>query len=297
MRKSHREKTVGPWARQKLDGLEAYLHHYTLALKKQRFDLVFIDAFAGAGISKIRDAWQGIDDDDILLLDDEFLEGRSQFIQGSPHRALGLQHGFSRHYFFDADPSRAELLEKLHQQYPNRKIINQHGDANYLIQKLGRSLHGTGTKGVAFLDPYGPHLHWETIEALADTKNFEVIINFPLGMAINRLIKKDGDIPESWRTSLNQCFGRTQWETISYSEQPDLFGDLNRQKIDNAGDALLGYYVARLKSKFRYVTTPSVVRNTKGAPIYYLIWAGPHSLGYKIAKHIMNLGDRVKPPK
>lgn len=36
MKKSHVENTVGPWARQKLDGLEAYLHAYTVALKKQK---------------------------------------------------------------------------------------------------------------------------------------------------------------------------------------------------------------------------------------------------------------------
>ena len=53
MKKSHVENTVGPWARQKLDGLEAYLNAYTTALKKQRFELVFIDAFAGAGRSRL----------------------------------------------------------------------------------------------------------------------------------------------------------------------------------------------------------------------------------------------------
>lgn len=88
MKKSHVENTVGPWARQKLDGLEAYLHAYTIALKKQSFELVYVDAFAGAGRSRIRDAWAGADDEDLQLLDEEFVRSEEQFIEGSPHRAL-----------------------------------------------------------------------------------------------------------------------------------------------------------------------------------------------------------------
>lgn len=127
MKKSHVENTVGPWARQKLDGLEAYLQAYTIALKKQSFELVYIDAFAGAGRSRIRDAWAGADDEDLQLLDDEFVRSEEQFIEGSPHRALALEHPFSQYHFFDADAGRAALLEGLRAEYPDRKIRVQLG--------------------------------------------------------------------------------------------------------------------------------------------------------------------------
>jgi len=54
MKKDHQERTVGPWAAEKLDALEAYLNFYTTALKNQRFKRVFIDAFAGSPVSKVR---------------------------------------------------------------------------------------------------------------------------------------------------------------------------------------------------------------------------------------------------
>jgi len=34
--------------------------------------------------------------------------------------------------------------------------------------------------------------------------------------------------------------------------------------------------------------TPRLIRNTKGGPLYYLIWAGPHPAGLPGANHIMN---------
>lgn len=166
-----------------------------------------------------------------------------------------------------------------------------------MIQKLVPRIAGRNTKGVAFLDPYGPHLNWQTVKALGATKKFEVIINFPLGMAINRLITRSGDIPKNWRTGLNGCFGGTDWESLVYAERTDLFGDTTRHKVDDAAKRLLDHYVGRLKALFGHAATPSVVRNTRGVPIYYMLWAGPHPLGHKIADYILAKGDRITPPK
>lgn len=297
MKKSHTENTVGPWARQKLDGLEAYLHAYTIVLKKQPFELIYIDAFAGAGRSRIRDAWAGADDEDLLLLDEEFIRSEEQFIEGSPHRALALENPFTQYHFFDADAGRAALLEGMRAEYPDRKICVQVGDANALIQELLPKIARQNTKGVAFLDPYGPHLDWRTVEVLGASKKFEVIINFPLGMAINRLITRSGDIPENWRAGLNRCFGGTDWESLVYTERTDLFGDTTRHKVDDAAKRLLDHYFGRLKALFGHAAKPSIVRNTRGVPIYYMLWAGPHPLGHKIADYILAKGERITAPK
>lgn len=297
MKKSHVENTVGPWARQKLDGLEAYLEAYTTALKKNPFDLVFIDAFAGAGISKIRNDWAGAESDDLSLLDDDFMKNEEQFIEGSPRRALGLNTPFNRYFFFDADAGRANSLKELEVDYPGRNIKVEVGDANKLIQNLIPQINSPMTKGIAFLDPYGPHLDWKTIQALGRTKKFEVMINFPLGMAINRLITKSGDIPDNWRSGLNMCFGGNEWEDLVYDEKVDLFGDTTRHKVDDAAKRLLTLYTNGLKNIFGHVSQPSVVCNSREMPIYYMIWAGPHPLGLKIADHVLKKGRRINSSK
>jgi three-Cys-motif partner protein len=75
---------------------------------------------------------------------------------------------------------------------------------------------------VVFLDPFGMQVPWSTLEALAKTKAIEVLINFPLGMAIQRLLTRSGEIPEGWQMSLDTFFGSPEWRTIVYEEGEDL---------------------------------------------------------------------------
>ena len=294
MKSSHRDNTVGPWAKQKLDGLEAYLRAYMEAMKNQTFTLVYVDAFAGAGVSKLRGYSEP--DDFQLIEDDRLDESEEEFIGGSPLRSAGLPRIFNKYFFFDADESRAATLSEIKARTEIDAFIKV-GDGNKYVQNLAPKLARKNVRGVAFLDPYGPHLEWETIQSLGHANTMEVIINFPLGMAINRLITKDGNVPQKWADLLDRCFGTTAWRDVSYQSQPNLFGDLEIIKRDNAGAALLGLYIERLRSVFTYVSQPSVVRNTRGFPIYYMIWAGQNRTGFKIAEHILGLGEKVTVPR
>lgn len=292
MKKQHNENTVGPWARAKLDALEEYLKFYTTALSKQKFELVYIDASAGSGLAKLRSA--EVEETLNFLDDPEDSEAVAQYLAGSPLRALNIERGFHRHYFFDADPRRAQTLSGMRTEFGEAKNIEvEVGDANPLIQALASRIGRRNIRGVAFLDPYGPHLEWATIEALAKTKKFEVFINFPVGMAINRLITRSSEIPERWNSQLNLCFGTEDWKNEAYKSELDLFGELQISKNADVSQRLLSFYMMRLKKIFGHVATPRLIRNTRSAPLYYLIWAGPHSLGLKGADYILSQGERV----
>ncbi len=134
---------------------------------------------------------------------------------------------------------------------------------------------------------------WSTIEALAKTKAIEIIINFPLGMAIQRLLTKSGDIPQDWQVSLDTYFGSKNWHTLVYESKADLFGP-TRSKVSASGMNLLEWYRNRLRGIFGNVSTARLVKNTRGNPLYYLIWAGPHKKGLAGAEHILRKGERVK---
>jgi three-Cys-motif partner protein len=294
MKKGHKENTVGPWAIRKLDALEAYLKFYTLALSKQHFTRIYIDAFAGSCISKLRSKDAIIEASPFFGEQDD-TEAHDQFISGSPIRALNVEHGFHRHYFFDLDESRAQTLRQLDETFASKVIKVEVGDSNPLIRDLAKTLHAPNVRGVAFLDPYGPHLEWATVEALAATKNFEVIINFPAAMAINRLITRSGSVPEKWSDMLTRCFGTDDWRKIAYQKNSDLFGQEVTTKQSGVAERLLDLYMGRLKDIFLYVATPRLIRNTRKSPLYYLIWAGPNKLGLKGADHILSQGEKVKP--
>ena len=164
MKKDHREDTVGPWAEEKLGALEAYLRYYCNALSKQNLTLVYIDGFAGAPISRVRQTSSA--EYEMGLWSSEDVQRQDQFVLGSPIRALRINPGFHRHYFFDLDERRVESLGRLEGDYPLKKIHTSVGDANALIRKLmGQIGARREVKGVAFLDPYGPNLEWQTVEA------------------------------------------------------------------------------------------------------------------------------------
>lgn len=258
-------------------------------MKNQRFRLVFIDAFAGAGISRVRTASQ---DDDYPLLDEEDADAQELFIQGSPLRALSLSRPFDHYRFVDMDPVRAARLEGLVSDFPGRDIKVRNQEANAAVQEIAEKFGAWDLRGVAFLDPYGAHLHWKTLEALAATGKFDVIINFPLDMAINRLIKRDGKSPERWQQQLDHCFGTSEWREAAYERSANLFGDTESKRPD-ASTRLLTLYTDRLKAIFGHVSRPSLVRNTRKTGLYYLIWASSNPRGLKIANHILDLGERV----
>lgn len=162
-----------------------------------------------------------------------------------------------------------------------------------MIRDLCQRLSDRNVRGVAFLDPYGAHLEWETLEALARTGTMEVIINFPVAMAINRMITKSGVVPENWRDQLTRCFGTEEWHQVAYSVERDLFGEEVVQKHGNVAYRLLDLYLARLRVIFPYVSSPRLIRNTRGGPLYYLVWAGPNKLGLKGSEYILQQGEKV----
>ena len=133
---------------------------------------------------------------------------------------------------------------------------------------------------------------WSTIEALARTKVVEILINFPLGMAIQRLMIRSGAIPMGWQISLDTFFGAPDWRDLAYEQETGLFGQEMR-KVSDSSVRLLEWYRNRLRTAFGHVSTARLIKNTRGNPLYYLIWAGPHATALKGAEHILSKGERL----
>lgn len=297
MNKNPKDTTVGPWARDKLEALGQYLGYYTKVLKNQAWcrGTFFVDAFAGPGISQIRtksleNGQSSLFQDTEAAIDDSAIE----FLKGSPRVALDIADPFSCYVFIELDPGRVEELEALQKEYgESRQIKVRRGDANSeLMQLLSSGIDWRSCRGVVFLDPWGMQVSWATIESLAHTRAIEVIVNFPLGMAIHRLLTKSGDIPESWQVALDDYFGTPEWRQHVYEETNGLFGP-TISKFNDSGLRLLKWYRGRLRTVFGHVSTARLIRNTKGGHLYYLIWAGPHKMGLKGADYILSKGEKI----
>jgi three-Cys-motif partner protein len=292
---------VGPWAKRKLQALERYLDFYTTVLKNQtHWRTIFIDAFAGGGRARVRRRSRGADAQNPLF-DEEVEAEQEELIRGSPRVALELANPFSTYVFIDTDRVRIAELNALKDRYKDGRIIHvREGTAASQIDwVLSHNLRPQRYRGLAFLDPFGAHIEWRTIEALAATGIFEVLINLPLQMAINRLMKVDGAIPATWRSQLDAFFPEGWWDRV-YSDDQGLFAGTDvvalPSKRPDALLRLLSFYRSHLKAAFGHVSQPKLIRNTRGTPLYYLIWAGSHPKGLQGAEHVLKMGESVSLP-
>jgi len=300
----NRDGTVGPWATEKLSCLDKYLSAYTTVLRKQHWcdNYIYIDAFAGAGRARVRTSETSTDNVQVSLLDDpdgemSADEEAEAYIDGSPRVALGLEHPFTKYFFFEIDEERIAQLHELQSEFSgSRSITIVPGEANYSIKehvlKEG-CFNWKRTRAVAFLDPFGLQVPWSTIEALSRTNAIEVIVNLPIGMAIQRLLPNSGEFTPEMRKRLSEYFGSPEWEDLLYDKSSSLFGE-TRTKRGDSGELLAKWYAQRLEATFGFSAPPRLIRNSAGGHLYYLLWAGPNATGRTIATHVLNQGRHIK---
>ena len=290
---------VGPWVQEKLEYLRKYLHAYTTILSKQRWlkGYFYIDAFAGPGTLKIRQQQTDDPAQKLLLEVSDHVgqdTGETEYISGSPRVALELENPFTDYIFIEIDRKRLDQLEGLKKGYssPNRRIHLREQDCNEYLLELLDDIQWTKWRGVIFLDPFGMQVPWDTIVEIGKTEAIEVFINFPVGMAIQRLLRRSGQFTSKQRSKLDQYFGTHEWYDLLYKPSKDMFGGDTITKIQNSGDVLVKWYRERLKEVFPCVSTAREVRSTSGHPLYYLIFAGPNKTGAKIAEDVLRQGAR-----
>jgi three-Cys-motif partner protein len=272
----------GTWTDQKLDVLEGYLAAYTTALQKAKFTKGYIDAFAGSGY---RDAKRDVPD----LMENE----PQELLEGSARRALRVQPSFDGYIFIERHAGRRAQLEQLKTEFPNQanSIQVRGGDANVQLQDICR-VSWAKRRAVLFLDPYGMQVDWSTIEAVARTAAIDMWLLFPLGIGVNRLLKRDADIPAAWRDRLTALLGTADWFDEFYGTETttDLFGERHTRTVKKASTETIGkYFVDRLKTVFPAVADrPRILSNSRGSPLYLLCFAAGNRKGAPIALKIAN---------
>ena len=287
----------GDWTTQKLVVLRGYLQAYTKALQDkptpaQPFRKAFIDAFAGTGY---RSARSGDDDSDQVLLPDLAADEPQGLLDGSARLALQVEPAFDSYIFIDRHAERCAILEELKSEFPDRAdaITVEQGDANAKIKELCTK-NWKSHRAVLFLDPYGMQVEWATIEAVAKSEAIDLWLLFPLGIGVNRLLKKSGDIPESWRRRLDLLLGTEDWYDEFYKVEtvPTLFGPDEQRLVKAKMETIGRYFNNRLAKVFAGVAKePGVLRNSSNNPLYLLCFAVGNPRGtriaLKIAEHLL----------
>lgn len=267
----------GNWTVEKLDILTNYLDSYLLALSKRKFKKIYIDAFAGTGTIVSRD--------------------ESQVFAGSAKRALQSSQKFDHYYFIEANKRKAQQLEAMiMSEFPQMKsrITVCCGDANTeLIQILG-NIDWRYNRALLFLDPCATEVNWTTLQAIAKTEAIDVWYLFPFS-ALNRMLKKDGKIDESWENCINRLLGDSGWKQEFYEEdtQLNLFDEVALYK-DASPERIQEYIIKRLETIFPKVAkNPRILLNEKHSPLFLFCFAisnpspAAQRLALNIAEHIL----------
>ena len=216
---------------------------------------------------------------------------------GSPAVALGIEHPFTAYLFIEQDHVRVEALQQLASEWGNtRQVRIYEEDCNQSLRDnliSNPRVNWSRWRAVVFLDPFGMQVPWETIAELGSTGAVEVFINFPVGMAIQRLLRRNASFTTKQRDKLNSYFGDPGWYEVVYRSTPGLFGNDEVRKADDAAERLVAWYRGRLEAAFGYASDPYLVRNTRGGHLYYLLFAGPNKTGARIAGDVLRGGTRI----
>jgi len=264
-------RKTGAWAAEKLDYLYRYLNVFTTSMHSKPWrGLHFIDLFSGPGKCQIRNTHQ------ILL--------------GSPLLALTLPHHFSQYFFVDADPKAIDTLK-------NRCTVSDQaariqymvGDSNQIVTQIVKQIEMIDQKyipdkwatlNLAFLDPEGLELKWDTVALLGKMQRMDLIIYYPQ-MGLTREMPKA--IQNPLDTKIDTYFGGPEWRNLYQRYQLGQIQSLHRALMNLYEDKLKSLGYEEIKEN-----EPLMRNTTRNAPLYRLIFASKHPLGNKFWQQVTN---------
>jgi three-Cys-motif partner protein len=305
----------GHWSDVKLAAVREYFSAYNMALSQTSFTRVYIDGFAGGGRVKPapqrKESANSPNENELfsataeqvrskeLAAEDTEGEESENFRHGSPLLALEAEPPFHKFIFIERD---SEVIAELQRQVTEagtakgRSVEYICEDANEALTRISR-LNWRAQRATLFLDPFALHVRWETLQAIARTQAMDMWLLFP-AMAVNRMLPRNAEVPETWAKRLDETFGDSSWRQAFYAkpEPPvieDMFQDMlptaKEEKLDDPFGRLSKYVTARLKTIFAdAVDKPLILKTASGSPLFLLCFAVANERGAPIAKRIAN---------
>jgi len=243
--------TVGQWSSDKHYYLSRYIDAFTTSMREKWEGLHYIDVFAGAGIERLKES--GV------------LEW------GSPMLAAHARFPFARLHLCEKNKAKHKALTaRISRIRSDCQILC--GDANERIDEIVREVPTRNTLSLAFLDPYGLHLEFETLRKLSDIRA-DLIIFFP--DHIDALRNWEEYYLRNPDSNLHRCLG----------SGADRRSIMDTTPTDRPAEVLRNSYVSQIRSlgycEFEYQRI-----NMKGHPLYILIFCSRSKLAAKLWRRI-----------
>ncbi len=218
---------VGKWAEEKHSLVSLYAKLFATGMKDKWDERVYIELYAGAGYSRIRDS--------------------SRTIAGSPIQALLLEYPFDKYIFCEKGIKEIEALKKRVETIaPSARVAFVRGDCNQKVENILAEIpaHSPNHRvlSLCFGDPYDIGIKFETLRRLSE-RRIDFLLLLALYMDANRNFEtyvKDEKLKideflgsptwrEKWKTEakkgipfpqfLAEEFSRSM-ESLQYRSQP-----------------------------------------------------------------------------
>jgi three-Cys-motif partner protein len=257
--------------------LAAYLQRFTTASKQAKGTL-YLDLFAGEAKNQSRTT--------------------GEEISGSPRVALDTVPPFTKLVFFELPDQAAQLEAELRAAYPTRDFEVVDGDCN---DKLGPVLDRLSCERwnwaptFAMVDQQAAEIRWSTLEQLSKFKaptkpKVELWLLFAPSMLPRGLRSVNPDAVDRFAERITAMYGTEDWRDGYVARSRGLLsgGELR--------DELLNLMRWRMAKPLGYrVTHPFEMKNTKGTPLYNMIFATDHDAGERIMNHIYGKAAEERP--
>lgn len=284
------QKFGGDWTKKKLDVLACYAQMYTTALKRQNFQLHYIDAFAGGGdgvqIGRERP-------DEQLSI---FPTSTNEIIKGSAQRLSNF--GFAQLYFIESNADNVEGLKQLTEKEGLHNALVISGDANQkTLEILGKLTRND--RVLLFLDPFGLQVKWATLEAIAEQCVYcDVWYLFPFHRINASIPNKGKRTLGRMKNALEECLGLSEekiiGEVFDVKLEEGLFGDSGIASRKEFGVEKL--FVNQLQSIFKYVhNEPLKLKNSRNGHIFSLVLCSnnPHPKAHSLIEQLANAAMKI----
>jgi three-Cys-motif partner protein len=276
-------KFGGDWTENKIEIIveyaKAYLNIMNVHATKNGWKLLYFDGFAGSGFIK-----KGKKEDQKLIV-------------GAARRILEIEDpkAFDLFYFVEKDVENANSLrENTELQFPEKNVHVVNTDCNEKIRSMSEFLtspKGKKYKALAYIDPCGMQLQWNSLQTLQKL-SVDVWILVPTGMGVNRLLKNDSNISDAWVSRLETFLGMSKDEILKYFYKErinlTLFGEETiKSKEDKAIEKSAILYKDRLAKLFSFVSQPYVLKNKTNSIMFHFFMASNNKTAVKIANDII----------
>jgi three-Cys-motif partner protein len=273
----------GSWTENKIEIIVEYAKAYLTIMDSYAADndwkLLYFDGFAGSGYIK-----KGNDENEKLIV-------------GAAKRILEIENPrpFDMFYFVEKEEGKASLLQKNTKNlFPEKNIHIVSTDCNEKIHSMSKFLKtkkGKKYKTLAYIDPCGMQLSWDSLISLQEL-SVDAWILIPTGMGVNRLLKNDGDISDMWINKLEVFLGLEKEKILNhfYTEKKvlTLFGEeIKVTKENEAIEKSAKLYSQRLKELFKYVSKPYVLKNKMNSTMFHFLMVSNNATAVKVANDIV----------